>query len=299
MFIPKTHYIQAMTTHNHYLELSEHYYQLNGLPPEKDNDQSDATVQSICALLLEFQFATKKQLETYVNTDLTDRLPELLDQHIINRFVLVDNLKNYDDPKKEALCIYTLDYGGRQILTRYYDDPKVFNWYSSIVHQSPLLIAKHLMLLDVFLQIKPKIKEFRSFFKIPMFKDQEFFDFAFKLKEDGNEQGYVGDIVLPDRELIALSIKRIEHFQSLVTTKAYRKIYPNDYQAPKMLFIIFDKQQIPKIVNQLRYQSDKKIQLSNISFMWWHENDHPYELLEPFETIKDNQKRLGIHHHTI
>lgn len=201
----------------------------------------------ICKFLFRFTFATKEQIAEFLDLECSegdsniDRIKERLDLlvkfRILNKFILSKD-NNYKD-KPNALEIYSLDLGGRQLLSSYSNED-TSDWYTVDTMKSAEIVKRKLYITRFYLKLKATSKDKISSFSVEpemrVGKQSIIPSIAFSLIDNGKTYSYLCEVVL-DVDIPATFRSNAFKLESLLDTNAWKKYYCEWEDQPAILLI--------------------------------------------------------------
>lgn len=226
----------------------------------------------IAEFLFKVRFATLNQIHRYLfdkgkKSNLKARLDKLVEYNVINRFVFCDDDRNV----KETMQIYCLDIGGRLLLENY-STTDTTEWYSINNMKASNIIGKNLLITEWYIRLIETIPEKLVAFLIEpqlmcskvLLKPEA--TFSIKNGEEGRVH-FIVDVIRKE-DINEEFQKRVERYESILDTNAWKKYFKNSYESPTLLILTEEEKNIPEIaqviydftnLKKVRYSTDQRI----------------------------------------
>lgn len=204
--------------------------------------------------IAQFRFVTGEQVfRMLMIKDLTDkeqtsensiviRLDKLVKKRLINRFMLDLNVQ--PEIHEDALSMYCLDYGGKLLLENYTNDEFLMGWKPAEFNIcSADVIANDIAIVDIYLKILESVGEKLVAFhtRVAMCYDKQYvlFPFEFTIQHNGELKYFLGD-TMTALEVMSKFRTKIDKFDKILSSNAWKKYYPEDSNQPMLLFFVED-----------------------------------------------------------
>lgn len=200
--------------------------------------------------IAKFRFVTAEQVfKMLMISDLTDkeqtsensiltRLDKLVKKRLLNRFMLDMNIQ--PEISDDALAFFCLDYGGKLLLDNYVTDESLIGWKPAEVNIcSGDVVARDLQIVDIYLKVLEsvgsKLVAFNT--RVPMCFEKQYvlFPFEFTIQHNGELKYFLGDY-MSSLDVMSKFRTKIDKFDRILSTNAWRKYYPEDANQPMLLF---------------------------------------------------------------
>lgn len=203
-------------------------------------------VVEIMRFLNDAKFATADQIERGTGIKVSDKvMGGLYDNLFVNKFVLSE----LDDPEaindKEALIIYTLDFGGDYLLS--IENVNMTNWRYTQYFASAQLIAKALQQVELLIAIKQlqghTLREYGQFKELRASDKLLKLDFDFSILKNKTQEvtNFIGFFLEPGFE--DLNFRDSADVVNFIfnVTNSWLRYYPLGQDAkPKLMLIVRD-----------------------------------------------------------
>jgi len=226
--------------------------------------------QHVMEFLFINTFATETQLRAYLQItapaaqkQLHQRLQDLVHENMINSFTLT--ALPQDTVLDDMLVIYTLDFGGKALLTNY-SELNLANWYSTVNLQNSIAVAMNLYETQFYLCLLQTLRKnqvastFLAHYQSnPQYREKgEKFSLNCELLLHPNQVEYkylLGDIVYP-QETFYFN-QRAANVSELLHTKSWLKYFSLAEKPPLYMIILPDFEQDKKDVAQIILKATK------------------------------------------
>lgn len=204
--------------------------------------------------IAKFRFVTAEQVyKMLMICDLTDkeqtsensiliRLDKLVKKRLVNRFMLDLNVQ--PELHEDALAFFCLDYGGKLLLDNYITDESLIGWKPAEVNIcSGDVVARDIQIVDIYLKVLEavgsKLVAFNT--KVPMCYEKQYISFPieFTIEHNGELKYFLGDY-MTSLEVMSKFRTKIDKFDRILSTNAWKKYYPEDSNQPMLLFFTED-----------------------------------------------------------
>lgn len=208
--------------------------------------------QKIMEFLFMNTFATTEQLVDFFAGDKSDdekvvfvkNLETLVHHKILNRFTL--SYLPTNEHTQDMLDVYTLDFGGKYILTNY-SDLDTSNWFSTDTSVSGKRVAKKLYVTEFFMAMQRTLLKHDRISNLLYFESNPEFslstkrfsaDFRSGIESFTGSKDYsIGTVVTPaDGELYFT--EQLDLLNSLLSTKGWLKYFPQSKTIPALFVIV-------------------------------------------------------------
>lgn len=222
------------------------------------------SMAKVVKFLLKARFATADQIARFVGSEVDNKFMDNAYRNLfVNRFVMSD----LDTPdainEKDALYIYTLDFGGSYLLS--YEGVDTTSWRYSEAFASATLVAKGLQQVEILLGLYGKthsrLREYSQFKEFRVGEQLVKTDFEASLQvQDGNVINFLGYLVEPGFEDLNFR-DQIDVLNSVFKqTQAWKRYYPlGESTLPKLLIVVRDAsvaENIKRVANVIAASSD-------------------------------------------
>lgn len=227
----------------------------------------------IAKFLFNHTFATAEQIGNYLNgtgEKIQNRLEELVKKRVLNSFFLSEVEMKL--PKRDALIIYCLDFGGKYLASSYGGED-TSDWYSTTNMKGADLVARDLIATQFYVNLaKSTRSNLRNFKANPQMKVANkhispLFEFA--LDVNFSRKYLIGEVVLDGDEALGFR-DQILKLEGLFTTNAWRKYFV-DVEEPPVLIIIAENDLVARnsaaIINRATEIENRKVILTTIDRM--------------------------------
>lgn len=212
----------------------------------------------ICHFLHLVEFATAKQISKYLGKEITSKMLNYYYTNLfINKFVLSDINDDEAYKEKDALNIYTLDFGGQYLLS--IKDEDMTNWTYTNLLVSATLVAKALKMTNLVIGFSKAgnltLRSFQPFRDFRIGKELVSIDFATSLlNQKTNEPvNFIGYFVDPGEEDLHFRDNLDILDQIFNQTQNWKRYYPLANEQPKLLLVI------DEITNKREYLNTIKV----------------------------------------
>lgn len=238
---------------------------VNFITSENINSEDVALVK----FLYNVTFATKKQLEMYCSYAgieyLQPRLDFMFSNNIINKFGFTDEENYKGELPSDALVVYCLSEGGKQLLEHADDDSDFINWNSSYAIRNSKFIGKCLINTEFYLSMLTVRKlKFNSFEARPVFtiKADTFYALSVYCLRDAKNPFYFIVDSFRSSDNIMLLREKLRKYESFLGTNFWKKFFPDSSAAP-LLFLFADTDDMCKTLSdELKVLKIKHVRLS-------------------------------------
>ncbi|BBW98934.1 hypothetical protein [Geobacillus subterraneus] len=213
----------------------------------------------IARFLFQFVFATGEQLhalfgESVLFEHFQKRLDKLVAYRVLNKFMLSEF--EMEDVKPDALQVYCLDVGGRDLLS-HYSHEDVTDWYTTVNMKTSELVSKHLIVTDFFIRLlqtcSKKVAFFRAEPDLRIGKKQLIPSFEMSLLVQGMRRYFLGEVVR-DFDFPFFFRDRLSKYEALLTTNGWKKYY-YDGQQPPVWFLIVETDYLALEASRMIYET--------------------------------------------
>lgn len=226
----------------------------NQILVERTEDKiTDRDIEMI-QFLAKFRFASAEQvyrmlvikkatdIEQSSENSIATRLDKLVKKRLVNKFMMDRDVM--PEIHEDALCLYCLDYGGKLLLENYTRDESLLGWKPAEANVcSGEIISSTLGTVEVYLKVLDavgdKLKSFNTRLFMGHDKQYVLFPFEFAIEHNMELKYFIGDS-LSALEVSTKFRTKIDKYDTILSSNAWRKYYPDDANQPMLLFFTED-----------------------------------------------------------
>lgn len=201
-------------------------------------------VVKVAAFLRDVKYATAKQIEDGTGVPFSRMEQQLINNHFVNAFVMVDIPDPSEIKKDDALRVYTIDYASLYLLSIEGYDMTTWRWTNLL--QSTTVVKKALVQTEIYSQMKrATVVDMRAYEQFREFRlganshNVDFFASFATRAETPQIFNFIGFVVEEGNEDLELR-DRLENVESVFHgTKAGLKYFPNgEAEFPKLIVFV-------------------------------------------------------------